>query len=70
MYDPDLLLAFKFDLGNFTPPDSFWNIHFERTCAFLFSTRVLLVTKQMCLKSLEVDKNRRTILDILPKQES
>lgn len=57
IYDPNLM-AFKFGLGNFYPSDSLWNMNFERTCTFVFSTRVVLVTKQIYLKSLEIDKNR------------
>lgn len=53
IYDPNLM-AFKFGLGNFNPSDSLWNMNFERPCTFMFSTRVVLVTKQIYLKSLEI----------------
>lgn len=53
-------MALKFDLGTFTPSESLWNMNVGRTCTFMFSTRAVLVTKQTYLKSLEIDKHRRT----------
>lgn len=34
------LMAFRFDLGSFTPSDSLWSMSFERTLryTFIFST--------------------------------
>lgn len=59
VYDPNSM-ALKFDLGTFTPSESLWNMNVGRTCTFMFSTRAVLVTKQTYLKSLEIDKHRRT----------